>query len=275
MKICTLLSLASALLVLSGCPTSAPIGGDDDDDDDDVVEAPTGIDELSAYLFQQFEHPNALEAGLENLVAYAEGVPLTADTNERARSLSALSIDDLEGITHPDGALGGMLGVGLFGPSAFSPEYHTMVIVLQDQQHASTDYIYDRTFVAPTDPSCFPTRACASLSTRNEVDVSNLIISMDVVRMKDYRWVDLPGGGHAILARDWIEQEFESDNGSALLMHSYRLDVFLPEGSGSVRYLTRWESLEVPGLGDDTMIAMIKDGMDDVIGITENYLESH
>ncbi len=252
-------------------------------------EAPTELDELSAYLFRNWEteEPGVLEVGMYNMQQHFAGLDLDTDYHDLSFQLEVLSDDDIVDVNAPAGTdPADCLGVGLVTGSAFSPEDHAVAITQADQtplEPNSRDK-YDRIFLDPTDPACFLTRDCLVLRTNNDLIKKNSLMEIPYEMIKDFRWVELSEEGEpgtdtwGILARTWIEEAGVGESGNNTIEQSYSVDVFLPGADaswGAYRYMGLWS--ESTGSVDDPEIVMNVTlwGMDDLFSETEKWLEEN
>ncbi len=252
-------------------------------------EAPTDLNELSIYLFRNWETSDegVLEVGMFNLQQHFAAMDLDVDYQDRSYQIDVLGTDDLVGVTAPDGTdPADTLGVGLVAGSVFTPEDHAQAIIQADQtpiEPNSRDQ-YERIFLDPTDPSCFPTRDCTVLRTNNDLIKKNSLMEIPYEMIKDFRWVELSEDGEpgtevwGILARTWIEEAGIGESGNNTIEQSYSIDVFLPGASGSwgaYRYMGLWS--ESTGAVDDpdTVMNVTLWGMDDLFDETDKWLEEN
>ncbi len=250
-------------------------------------EAPTELDELGIFLFANWEaaEEGALEVGMYNLQQHFAALDLEVDYQDRSYQIDVLGSDDLVGVTPPEGAdPADCLGVGLVMGSAFTPEEQTEAIIQADQtpiEPNSRDK-YDRIFLDPTDPSCFPGRDCAVLLTNNDLIKKNSLMEIPYEMRKDFRWVELAEDGQpgtdswGILARTWIEERGVGESGNNTIEQSYSIDVFLPASGGgwsSYRYMALWSESTGTVSDPDTVMSVTLWGMDDLFRETEVWLE--
>jgi hypothetical protein len=252
-------------------------------------EAPTELDELSAYLFSNWEtaEEGVLEVGMFNMQQHFAALDLDVDYQDRSYQLTNLTGDEIDGVSAPEGSdPADCLGVGLVTGSAFAPEEHAVAIIQADQtaiEPNSRDK-YDRIFLDPTDPTCFPSRDCAVLRTNNDLIKKNALMEIPYEMIKDFRWVELSEDGEpgtdswGILARTWIEEAGIGESGNNTIEQSYSIDVFLPGahgGFGAYRYMGLWS--ESTGTVDDpeTIMNVTIWGMDDLFDETEKWLEEN
>lgn len=252
-------------------------------------EAPTELDDLSAYLFANWEaeEEGALEVGMYNLQQFFAGMDLTVNYSDRSYQLTNLTPDELVGVNPPEGTEpADCLGVGLVAGSAFTAEQHAQAIIQPDQtaiEPNSRDK-YDRIFLDPTDPSCFPTRDCMVLRTNNDLIKDNAFMTIPYEMIKDFRWVELdiegePGSGEwGILARTWIEERGVGESGANTIDQSYSIDVFIPSADGDwqlYRYMALWSESHGTTEDPDTIMGVTKFGIHQLFDETEKWLEDN
>ncbi len=245
-------------------------------------EAPDEIEEIhdvNAYLLRNFdtEDDDVLEPALAQLIELLEEFDLDAEYQERCFTPELLAEEDIVGFEHPDRDLDDLLSVALVMRSDFPPADHTQGILLEDQrpmEPASPDH-YTREFLDPTDPSCFPGRDCMRLEVMNDIIKDYLIMTLPYDMPKTYRWVEVgeTGSGEwAILARAWIEQEWETDGGAIALNQSYNIDLFYPRDGGGARYMTLWFEMILEGLSDEVILDTTIMGMNEMFEYTEAHI---
>ena len=249
-------------------------------------QAPTERDERPTYRVRHWEapHPGVLEVGMFNLQALVAAMDLDVGYGDRSYQIGNLSTDDIHGLTPPDGAdPGDCYGIGLLAGSAFTPEQNSQAMIMDDQTPVEpfAPDTYDRIFLDPTDPSCFPTRDCLVLYTDNDIVKKNSMMEIPYRMYKDYRWVELaedglPGSGSwGILGRTWMDERGVGVSGNNTIEQSYSVDVFLPGahgGWGAYRYLGLWN--ETTGAVEDpeAVMALSLFGMDGMFDETEAWL---
>ncbi len=243
-------------------------------------DAPTELDELTVYLFRNWEaqEEGALEVGMFNLQALFAHMDLDVGHGDRSYQIQSLTSGDLGDITIPEGADPAVcLGLGLVAGSAFTPDDQTPVEPFAPE-------VYDRIFLEPSDPSCFPGRDCTVLRTNNVITKKNSMMEIPYEMIKDYRWVELsedgvPGSGvWGILGRTWLEERGVGESGNNTIEQSYSIDVFLPGAHGgwaAYRYLGLWN--ETTGAVEDpeAVMALSLFGMDGMFDETEEWLEDN
>jgi hypothetical protein len=249
-------------------------------------DAPTELDELSAYLFAHFEDDDdrVMPDGLANLDAFFADVDLGLDWADLAYGLDPLTEDDSADVDHPDRDPEGQLPVGLVFQSVHDHADQATVIVLADQSpvEPNSPDTYDRTFMddggAALDPGCFTDRGCLVLRTMNDIVKDNLLMTIPYEMHKDFKWIEIgePGSGQwAIAARSWCEDEAVGEQDNVEINQSFSIDVFLPGDGGAVRYMALWSESTIPGTDDATIEGTIKYGMHQIFDATEDYLDDN
>ena len=241
------------------------------------------INDVNAYLFRNWDtvEDNVLEPGLAELIEMLDDFDIDAeDYKDRCYVPEPLTEDDLADITHPGRDPSDVIPVALVMASAFRPvDQATDVIIMPDQRPVEphSPEHYDRFFVDPTDPSCFPTADCRKLITDNSIIKDYLLLEMYYEMPKVFRWIEIgeTGSGEwAILARCWQEDSFETDGGALQLNQSYCIDVHFPRGSGGARYMVTWPETVIDGVEDELVYETTIMGMNDILVTTEEYLAS-
>jgi len=245
-----------------------------------AAEAPSELEELSTYLFRQFDRgeEGTLEAGLGNLADALQGVDLTVPHDERTYAMSLLDEEDVAGITRPDRDVDVGIAVALAASSAFPPADHAAVATLADLTvvEPGTPEVHDRTFVDPPDPTCFPGRECLVLRTLNDLEKDNVAMSFAYTLLEDVRWVELrePGSGEwGLVSRSWIEASAVGQQEANVIHQVYSADAFLPVDGGTVRFTTIWMEAEILGASDEVLEGSTAYDMHRTNQATETYLE--
>jgi len=253
-------------------------------------EAPTELDDLSAYLFRNWEteEEGVLEVGMYNLQQHLSGIDLDVGFNDRSYQLTVLADSDIDdAVTTPDGAdPADCLGVGVVAGSLFDPDQQTLAIIQADQTaiEPNSPGQYDRIFLDPTDPSCFPDRSCTVLRTNNDLRKENALMDIPYEMIKDFRWVELsvdgePGSGSwGILARTWVPERGVGEGGNNTIEQSYSIDVVVPAVNGdwaAYRYMGLWSQSTGTIEGEDLVMGALKMGMSDLFEQTDEWLEEN
>ena len=248
-----------------------------------LPEAPTELSSLSTWLFRNFDSddPDVMSVGMGNLQVLFEQRGIDGDYDDQAWTIEPLTEDDVADVIHPDRDPGAALPVGLVALSAHTPADHTRVVVLEDQTpvEPASPELYQRSFLEPADPACFPDQACAVLRTDNRIRKENFLMSIEYSKLKDFRHVDLLRDDmedqHGVIGRSWFEVEALGDQEATAIHQSYSIDVFLPDDSGgSWRYVALWTEASMYGAGDDVIQSTMRSGLVDMLEATEAWLEA-
>jgi hypothetical protein len=246
-------------------------------------EAPTELSELSTYLFREWDNTEegVAEVGLGNLYDFFDGMDLSVAYEDRAYTPADLDEEDIAGVVHPGRDPSLAVPVSMITDSAYAPEAHATVIVMEDQtpvEPASPD-LYVREFVDPTpDPDCFLDRSCEMLYSMNEIMKQNAIMDVVYDMHKDWRWAELyePGSGQwCIMGRSWIEEPAIGDAGNVAINQSFSIDIIMPDDDGGRRYMSLWPETLIEGISEDVIAGTTKWGMDGMFEATEEYLEEN
>ena len=243
-------------------------------------EAPTELEELSIFLFEEFESDvEVLAAGMVNLEAFfatwdADGA-LDADTprGDREWSLPTLELTSMDGLDFPEGINPvSQLPVAVAVRSGYPGSAHTGLIALVDQTpvEADTSESYVRTFV--TDIDCFVDGSCDRLEARDAIHrLSPGVLDLNYEQKKLYRHVPYgEDGAVGVVSRSWIPEEYSNDEGD-FINQWFGLNVYLPQGGETVRYSTLWGASSLT-LDDDFLINQVAAGIDEAFQNTETYL---
>lgn len=231
-------------------------------------EAPEDLGDLSRYLYREWdaEDPEVVRVGLTNLVTFLSDHDLTGNVNDRAWTLPDLTDEDVAGVDHPDRDLTALAGVSVAFESVWPIEDHANVQVQADQtpyEPTAPDH-YDRVFVDPTDPSCFPVRGCERLDTVNDATRQNVLMHVTFELFKDFRSLDLDDGW-AIISRSWFDQPWPGDDGKVTLFQSYSTDVWIGRGDHTWRFQSLWSESDLGfAASDETVVATVKVATDGI-----------
>lgn len=188
--------------------------------------APTDMQDLSAYLFANWEDEEALPDAMTNLGAWLEA-NIDSDQAKDGFALTPLDPESIAEVTHPARNPDQLLGATGAARSRFPIADHAGYIVLEDQvfSNPGTYLAYTRDIVEG-DPDAF-VAGSGLIRTDNAVTTSSLGIDIPYLLNKDYRWVDATDGTRAILARSWVETRSCNEGGGNCLEQSYSIDLFL------------------------------------------------
>lgn len=264
------LSTLAVVLLVSACGEDLFVPPDPPD---------AQIHDVNTTLYRNFEtvEGHVLEPALATLAELLTGFDLEADYHDRCYSPEALGPQDVADIEHPGRDLGDALTVALVMATEYTPAENARGVIFEDQRpmEPGSPDLYDRTFADPQDPSCFPGNACGRLYTDNHILRDYLVLSLLYDMPKNYRWVEVGEAGSgdwALLARAWIQQEYETDGGSIQLNQSFTMDIFLPTGTGGLRYQAMWVEMTIDELEDEFILDTAAMGMDAQFVATEEFM---
>jgi hypothetical protein len=237
---------------------------------------------------------------------------LASKTSDRALSPDRLTEEDIGSIKHPDRAVSDAVPVAVVDVSAFAPTDHQHIQMLVDQtplEPYSPEH-YIRTFVEGED--CWIDQGCEWLRTWNDLTKENLLMTLDYVFGKDFRWIDLNlpdpatleedeeavNSGEprwAFVSRSWNEEEFSGRKENSHVHQSYTLDVWFPRdgggylydastvagewtadsnGGGTLRVTSLWAETSFDGINfsDEAVAATMREGIQKNIHAAEDWL---
>ena len=266
------------VLATLGLPACEP------EDEWSPPEAPPELAEVTALVFANFDttEPGVLEEHVGTLRTHLLELDLTGEYEQRSYTPANLTQEAIDTVTNPGRDPADTLPVALVTASSFPPEDHVNVIVMPSQtivEPASPDQ-YDREFLDPTNPDCFPGRDCLRLDTMNTILKDYLLLELLYEMPKSYRWVEIGESGSGewgIVGRAWLEQEWWDPDGALALLQSYSLDLFVPVDGGGIRYMSLWPETYIEGLDDtdDFILSTTAEGMNDMFVATEEYVAEH
>ncbi len=233
------------------------------------VEAPDDLGELTQYLYVNYESETGEElvAGLEQLETYMLGLDLSAEVDDRAVTPPKLTDTHLADVAYPSSVdLDKQVPVAVSYLSDVSLADHYELMLEPNQvciASNGTKY-HDRVFL--TDTACFADGSCELMETTNEIRFENFLASVWLDEFQNYRNVMMEDGRTAVIQRSWMEQQFDSDNGSSSWDLRFAISVRLPDAdddSKTLRFNSFWSSVTIPGVGDDIYAALVKDGIEE------------
>jgi len=247
-------------------------------------EPPPELAEATALVFLHYDttEPGVLEEHVGTLRGHLLDLDLSVGYEERCYTPADLTQEAIDTVTNPGRDPAETLPVALAMSSAFPPDDHANVIVMptQTEVEPASPVQYDRAFVDPTNPSCFPGRDCLRLDTHNTILKDYLLLELLYEMPKSFRWVEVgePGSGEwAIVGRAWLDQEWWDPDGALALLQSYSIDLFVPVDGGGIRYMSLWPETFIDGLKepDEFILTTTAEGMNDMFVATEEYVAEH
>ena len=180
----------------------------------------------------------------------------------------------MAGVDRPDGVLADCFGLALAARSVWSVDDHAGYQALASLADSSPSAsVFDRTLVEG-DADCFAARTC-TLRTVNHVVRESALDAVTFELHKDLRWVEVEGLGPAILARAWIEEPAHGEEGEAGSNHvwqHFELDVFVPDGAQTRRYVAVWAEPDYAAISAETAGSFLLKSMDETIAHTDAWL---
>jgi hypothetical protein len=237
--------------------------------------APTEIEDLCAYLYENEEEPEPLGEGLTSLQSWLD----TRTDDERGFNLPPLTEADVVDVERPeDRDLADAIGGVADAVSPWSLQQHVDFIMLADQSVVDPhDYAqFDREFLSGGD--CFGARGCERTQTWNTIiKTAAFGIEIPYEYGKDYQWVDFPtaDGGQrtAVVSRGWVPVPSFDESGDNGIWQSYTLDVFIGEPDGQVhRVQALWTETKLvidDFVTEDYLRGELIDGLHDVFEDTD------
>jgi hypothetical protein len=245
-------------------------------------EAPEDLSELNRFLFREWDNtdPAVMAEGMWALwEEHISQLDPEGERSERSFEQTDLQPEDIEGLTAPpDTVLSNTVNVAVAKKSAYGVELHARLMTEADQTPAeNTAEEYDRFFIDPTDPSCFPDRSCDTLITENDVLRANAILRARFDLKKDFRWFSVgeEDNGHwSFVARSWLEESFPGEQGNTELIQSWTLDIWLDDPEGGLwRYQALYSETDV-GVDDENLIrATTRTGIDNQLIVADQAIE--
>ena len=248
-----------------------PVDADSVGLDESVNNAPTDLNDLTAYMFREWNNSDAtvLADGLNNLEAIAADYPVDgSDFSQRSfEGVVALSSDDVSGVelTHghsPEDAG----GVAIYLQSPNSLDAHVGLFLLEDQTpiEPASPY-YTRTFLDGQD--CFADGACGTMTAENDVERKNFVVDTEHQTTKVWRWVEMSDGRMAIAGRTWQPALADSEKEDKIYQN-YSVEVWIPNDAGTLRFLTTWSENSF-----DFADVLILGSVNDALKACDTYLE--
>ena len=220
-----------------------------------------------------------MEAGIRSFDREIVALDFDGDKDARSFEVSPLTWDDVGEIDLPeDVILENMVGVAIGAWSDWEQVWHARLATRVDQSPAEpASDEYERTFLEPDDPACYPERDCGSLQTINRILKSNAAYTAWIDMYKHFRWVDVVDDhGHATgrtaaVAKVWTPEVYVGEAGNTYIYQSYAVDVWLETEDGPMRLQANWSE---NSLSDDPGVirALVRSSLDDLFEATDQYI---
>jgi hypothetical protein len=233
--------------------------------------APTNLNDLTAYMFREWDNEDAtaMAAGLENLEKIGADYPV-AENNFADRSfedVQALTDEDVDDVELSHGhSPGDASGVGLFLQSVADLDAHVALFRMEDQTPIEpSSPFYARTILDGGD--CFSSQGCETMTAENDVERKNIVVDTEHETMKVWRWVEMSDGRMAVAGRTWQPELADSDKEDKIYQN-YSIEVWIPNDDGTLRFITTWSENSFE-FADSLIIAAVNDAFK----ACEDYLE--
>lgn len=198
--------------------------------------APTELEDLAPYLYQNQDDAELLSLGLASLSTWLANRE-TVDDGYILPSLPDTAVEDIG--TPPDTSLSDTMGGLADAMSTATLQQHIDFILLPDQTVVDPDdySTFDRTFIEGGD--CFGDGSCDRLVTENDmVKTAAFNVTIPYYYFKDYQRVTFTDADgvdrEAVVSRGWIEAEGWDEDHKNGVRQSYTLDVFQDSADGTV-----------------------------------------
>lgn len=244
--------------------------------------APSELTDLLRYVYREWDNkdPRALQDAMMRFEDFFNGLDPMDGSQQRSFTLEPFSKEDIQGISPVhDRDPSVCSGIGVAIASEHSTELHGRLQADKDQLPAEPSAkSYKREFL--DDTRCFVEQKCEVLRTRNEVVRSNLVMAVEMVLHKDFRWVNIDDERKALVARSWAPESSKAiDDSKAQIHQSYSVDVVVPLKSGLI-WRFQGTVTETEGIPDNNSIAdmVLRNGTEDGLVaaekvISERYVE--
>ncbi len=238
------------------------------------IEAPAEVQDLTLWFFEEWDSddPDALQTAVANLLTWVDTVDLTARWDERAYEVGHIEPTELDGkIDHgrdPSVALG--VGVIYHSPNPVDDHLALQFITDQTPMEPSSPNYYQRTITEGAE--CFAARTCDVLRYENDILRENVLYEVQYLMEKELAWVAVGDQARqAMCGRSWMP-ESAHDEGKISLWQGYSIDLWVPLGSGTLRYQVSWQETEMPGLTWDQVSGVVAGGIDDLFEAQDEYI---
>lgn len=247
-------------------------------------EAPTDLSDLVRYLYREWdnEDPRFLEDGLANLDEFLGTVDMTVEAKDRSWVPDNLTVEDVAAVSWPDERdLEAMIPITVAGHGDWPVTDHARLQTEPDQLITEpTATRYERTVLNEDDPSCYWDLSCALVETTNDVRRDNLVMAVDFILLKDFRWarigpeVEGEEARWAVVGRSWFEQSWTGDSGNTHLWTSFAMDVWLGQPDGTtLRTQTLWSESEIVDVEDEVVRNLLRSSIDDIFDAGDAAIE--
>ena len=241
-------------------------------------DAATQLDTTTHSLYRDWgdSDANPMQSVAAALDAQLAKLNFDGGTGGRSFRFTPLNRSDLVDVSWPmDKDPHNAIGACVARRSGWPIDDQARFVLSPDQAAAEpTAKSYTRTFVDPTDPSCFVGQGCPVLLTDNQITRDTPVLTVSFLLHKNLRWVRLDGDRWAIAARSFTDQPYPGAKAGTGIEQSYSIDVFLGQADGrTVRYQCSWAQTDVGfALDDDLALSVLVGGVDDAMAATDTAI---
>jgi hypothetical protein len=244
-------------------------------------DASQALDDVSHALYRQWADAaqQSMPGDVSQLETLLTAVNLAGGVDGRSFRVPPPSRDDLAGVPYPmDRDPKDAIGTCVARRSKWPIDDNARFILEANQLDAEpTATKYVRTFVDPTDPSCFGAGTCETLLTDNDITRDNSVLTVTYLLHKHLRWVTLADGRRVIAARAFTDRNWPGSKDGTGIRQSYALDVFVAQPDATtIRYQCSWSQTDVGFVLDDGIaLAVLTDAVDRGLAATDTAIGKH
>jgi hypothetical protein len=254
------------LPLMVGCKKEAP-------------EAPKELADLGLFFMAHFEDedPGELGAAVINLAPWVRDADYEADLVDRALAMPVLDGDNLGGLSIPPGADASLqTPVALAGISKHALDKQYGAMFEKNRVCLSSDSTVWAERSMDEGDDCLKGGGCELASGTTEERKETLIADVWIDSLQEYRHIDAEDADgnvvEAVVSRNWTEKVFAADgNGDKSWDQQFSLEVYIADGSNTLRWSVFWSSVTLP-IGDDYYVGLVREGLDQSFEFTESFL---
>ena len=240
----------------------------------DRPEAPTDLAELAEFFFSEAEgDPRLLADGFDNFSAVLSALDLSGPRADRMFELPPF--DPAVEPVPREVRWENQVPVGGAGISSFPITDTVRTVRLEDQRpvQSQSSVVYDRRFVS--DPECFIARTCESLEVENTITKESPIASLPYELPMTYRWIELDDGRLAYFSRGWMHERSPGAEDDHWFDQNYHSELWIEhpdDPSKTIRWISVWSSVSIPGVTDEFAAGQVEMAIDDAFQRADGWL---
>jgi hypothetical protein len=241
-------------------------------------DASAQLDAFTHFLYREWADGDAtqMQDGVARLDQQLATLNFDGGTDGRSFRVTPLQRGDLATVSWPmDHDPQKAIGSCVARRSEWPIDDQARFIISPDQLAAEpTAKSYVRTFVDPTDPSCFVGQGCPVLLTDNQITRDTAVLTVAFLLHKNLRWVRLGEDRWAIAARSFTDRPYPGQKSGTGIQQSYSLDLFLAQADArTVRYQCSWSQTDVGfALDDDLALSVLVGSVDSAMAATDKAI---